>query len=430
MKGSMSLKYQAVIFDLDGTLCYSAPGILQGVRHVLGLMGHEVPDEASLRRFLGPPLMQTFTGICGMSEKEAEEALRLYRDYYYQTGYFDNAVYPGIRALLSALKAQGAFIGIATHKPLVPSLKILQGFGLLRYIDQVEGPGEEETPEKAELIRRAAPKGLKAVMIGDRLTDIEGAHDAGIDSIAALYGYGHQEEFMGAGAVGMARTVGDLYSLLGAKKPEARGYFISFEGNDGSGKSTQARLLAQRLRQCGYDVLLTREPGGTGIGEKIREILLDRANADMEDMTEALLYAAARAQHVRQVILPALAQGKLVISDRFVDSSIAYQGAGRGLGMDLVRQINAFAIDGCLPDLTVFLSLDPMEGMARRSRSGAMDRLEAAADAFHQEVGRAFSEIVRSEKRFLVLPSLPNKQDTAENVFLKVTDRLREDGLP
>ncbi len=425
-----SMKYQAVLFDLDGTLCDSAPGILAGVRHVLSQMGREIPGESALRRFLGPPLSISFPSVCGMNQEETEEAQRLYRVYYHQTGYLQNAVYPGIRELLCAIKAQGAFLGIATHKPLKPSLKILQAFDLLRYFDKVEGPGEGESPEKAELIRRANPKGLKAVMIGDRATDIQGACEAGIDSIAALYGYANEEEFIKSGTGAQAKTVEDLYGLLGLEKPASRGYFISFEGNDGSGKSTQARLLSQRLVQCGYDVLLTREPGGTSLGEKIRDILLDRDNTDMDNMTEALLYAAARAQHVRQIILPALAQGKLVISDRYVDSSIAYQGAGRGLGMELVRQINAPAIAGRLPDTTVFLSLDPKEGMARRSRSSEIDRLEGEADAFHQAVGRAFSKLAKGERRFITIPSLANKYDTAEMVFQKVTERLKEDGMP
>ena len=122
----------------------------------------------------------------------------------------------------------------------------------------------------------------------------------------------------------------------------SRGYFITFEGGDGSGKSTQIRLLEEHLREAGYDVVLTREPGGTAISEKIRELILDPANEEMDDMTEAFLYAAARAQLVSQLIKPALEEGKIVICDRFVDSSIAYQAFGRGLG-DAVGVINTYA---------------------------------------------------------------------------------------
>lgn len=424
------MKYQAVIFDLDGTINDSAPGILAGVRYALGKMGMDTSDEAILRRFLGPQLLYSFQHFCGMNEAQAEQAQQYYREYYHRKGYLENAVYPGIRSLLSVLKARGAWLGIATHKPKKISRHILETFGLLRYFNVVAGPDEGETPDKAELIRRANPKGFPAVMVGDSVTDITGANEAGVDSIAALYGYGHNGDLLKAGALAKVNSVEELYDVLGLEEPSPHGYFISFEGNDGSGKSTQARLLAARLMQCGYDVFLTREPGGTPVGEKIRSILLDCGNTDMDSMTEALLYAAARAQHVRQVILPALAQGKLVISDRYVDSSIAYQGAGRGLGMDLVREINAPAISGRLPDTTVFLSLDPKEGMRRRSRSSVIDRLEGEGDAFHQEVGRAFSILAEGDRRFIVLPSLPDKHDTAEMVFLNIMQRLVEDGLP
>ena len=130
------------------------------------------------------------------------------------------------------------------------------------------------------------------------------------------------------------------------------GYFISFEGGDGSGKSTQIQILREFLEERGYDVILTREPGGTPISEKIRSIILDKANSEMDDMTEALLYAAARAQLVSQIIRPALEEGKVVICDRFVDSSMDYQAYARGLG-DSVKTINAFAVGDCMPDLTI-----------------------------------------------------------------------------
>ena len=142
------------------------------------------------------------------------------------------------------------------------------------------------------------------------------------------------------------------------------GYFISFEGGDGSGKSTQIQILREFLEERGYDVILTREPGGTPISEKIRSIILDKANSEMDDMTEALLYAAARAQLVSQVIRPALEEGKVVICDRFVDSSMAYQAYARGLG-DSVKTINAFAVGDCMPDLTILLKVNPQVGSSR-----------------------------------------------------------------
>ena len=163
-----------------------------------------------------------------------------------------------------------------------------------------------------------------------------------------------------------------------------KGYFITFEGGDGSGKSTQIALLRDWLEHAGYDVILTREPGGTRISEKIRELILDPDNQEMADMTEALLYAAARAQLVSQMIKPALAEGKVVICDRFVDSSIAYQAYGRGLG-DAVGVINSYAVDGCMPDLTILLRLDPEKG-SRRIADREHDRIEQAPDAFHRKV--------------------------------------------
>lgn len=423
------MKYQAVIFDLDGTLTDSAPGILAGVRYAHQKMGWPLPEEQVLRKFLGPPLMVSFTQFSGMSVAQAAQAQDIYREYYLSTGFFENAVYPGIRPLLEALKQQGAVLGVATHKPLGASLQILEAFDLLHFFDEVAGPRPGEDPGKGELIARANPRGLQAVMIGDRGTDAQGARENGIDAIAALYGYGTREEFEAQGTRLMAGTVQELYALLGVKPLQQPGVFISFEGNDGTGKSTQAALLAQRLRQNGHDVLLTREPGGTRIGEQIRSLLLDINNQEMDRITEALLYAAARAQHVQQVILPALKAGKLVISDRFVDSSIAYQGAGRGIGMEVVRDINAPAIAGCLPDITVFLSLSPEEGIKRLVQSREADRLEVAGDRFHREVAEAFAAIIQDDPRFLIVSAEGSKEAVADRVYEQVLTRMKEKGL-
>lgn len=170
-----------------------------------------------------------------------------------------------------------------------------------------------------------------------------------------------------------------------------RGLFITFEGPDGSGKSTQIDRLRTFIQEKGYDAILTREPGGTVIGEKIRELVLDRNNTEMDYMTETLLYAAARAQHVAQVIKPALDAGRTVICDRFMDSSIVYQGYGRNLG-DCVRIINEYAVRGCFPDITFLMRLDPAIGK-RRIKPGEQDRLEMEKLDYHREVFRGYEEL-------------------------------------
>ena len=171
-----------------------------------------------------------------------------------------------------------------------------------------------------------------------------------------------------------------------------QGIFITFEGSDGSGKSTQFRLFSEYLKENGHDVVLTREPGGTAISEKIRSIILDPINKEMDPMTEALLFASSRAQHVEQLIRPSLEEGKIVLCDRFMDSSIAYQGYGRGLG-DCVRIINEYAIGGLQPDITFYLDLDPDAGRRRNINAGKTDRMEQEKMDFHRRVYNGYREL-------------------------------------
>ena len=171
----------------------------------------------------------------------------------------------------------------------------------------------------------------------------------------------------------------------------SNGYFISFEGVDGSGKSTQISKLKEYLEASGYEVVLSREPGGTDIGEQIRSVILDPNNQGMTAVTEALLYAASRAQHVHDVIAPAVKAGKVVICDRFVDSSIAYQQYGRKLG-ECVRIINGYAIDGCMPDLTFLLKVKPDVG-GTRIGSREKDRIELEDKSFHEAVYQGYESL-------------------------------------
>ena len=183
-----------------------------------------------------------------------------------------------------------------------------------------------------------------------------------------------------------------------------RGLFISLEGPDGSGKTTQIKLLAQFLRDSGYAVVETREPGGTVISDKIRKIILDTENMNMTDRTEALLYAAQRAQHVEEKILPALERGEIVISDRFADSTFVYQGLARRLKLDDVKQLTAFATAGLKPDLTLLLDISPECGELRLSNRGKKDRLEMVDNSFSKRVRAGYLELAASEpERFRIV---------------------------
>lgn len=183
-----------------------------------------------------------------------------------------------------------------------------------------------------------------------------------------------------------------------------RGLFITMEGPEGAGKTTQARLLVDRLRPA-YDVLYTREPGGTPIGERIRALLLDEQHREMSDATEMLLFAASRAQFVADVVEPALRAGRLVLSERFVDASLAYQGYARGLGVQVVREVNAVATRGVIPDLTILVDIDPAVGLRRarqaegkEGRRGHGDRLEQEALEFFVKVREGFLKIATEER--------------------------------
>lgn len=174
----------------------------------------------------------------------------------------------------------------------------------------------------------------------------------------------------------------------------SRGLFITFEGTDGTGKSTQSQKAREYFEQNGYEVVMTREPGGTSISEKLREILLDPANKEMAGVTEMMIYAAARAQLVSEVIAPSIADGKVVICDRFVDSSVAYQTYGRGLGT-AVAEVNSHAVQGIMPDITFFMDMPPMMGKGRII--GEMDRLEQEKADFFNRVYDGYKTIAAND---------------------------------
>ena len=173
-----------------------------------------------------------------------------------------------------------------------------------------------------------------------------------------------------------------------------QGKFIVLEGSDGSGKTTVSRLLQERMKQAQIAFLWTREPGGTLISEKIRDIILEETNPEMSYRCEALLYAAARADHVERVIRPALRDGRWVLCDRYVLSSLVYQGIGRKLGVEAVRRINDFAIDGCIPDVTLYLDVDPLRVLERKAKVAQQDRLEQAGHTFHREVYEGYQQLL------------------------------------
>lgn len=203
------------------------------------------------------------------------------------------------------------------------------------------------------------------------------------------------------------------------------GLFITFEGPDGSGKTTQIKKTADKVKALGKDVVLTREPGGTALGEAVRKILLDPQQTNLADSAEVLLYAAARAQHVCQVIKPALAQGKLVLCDRFVDSSIAYQGYGRGLDLEFITSINNQATGGVVPRLTILLDLPVEQGLIRAKGVGEPDRLEGEALSFHEKVRQGYLRLCQQESnRFRLINADRGPESVFEDVWSVVCETL------
>ncbi len=209
----------------------------------------------------------------------------------------------------------------------------------------------------------------------------------------------------------------------------ARGLFVAFEGGEGAGKSTQQRALAAELRRRGHEVLETFEPGDTMIGPDVRRLVLGHASAGLSPTAEALLYAADRAEHVEHGVRPALERGAMVVTDRYVDSSLAYQGAGRGLDIRQVTRVNAWATGGLVPDLTVLLDVDPVEGLRRAGAD--KDRLEAEPPAFHQRVREGFRALADLDPaRYLVVDAARDPDSVHQLVLEAVLALLPVGGRP
>jgi dTMP kinase len=194
--------------------------------------------------------------------------------------------------------------------------------------------------------------------------------------------------------------------------------FITFEGIEGCGKTTQARLLAARLETCGQKTLVTREPGGAAISEQIRAVLLDHRNDGMDPMAEALLYEAARAQFVSEIVQPALAKGITVICDRFTDSTLAYQGYGRGLDLTVLETLNEIATGGLQPAVTFLLDIPVAEGLKRRERGGDWNRMDNAGRAFHERVYNGYQMLARAEpNRWRIIDARGAVPDVADAIW-------------
>lgn len=203
--------------------------------------------------------------------------------------------------------------------------------------------------------------------------------------------------------------------------------FITFEGPDGSGKSTIIKKVYEKLVNDGFDIVLTREPGGTPIAEKIRDIILDNSNVALDARTEALLYAASRRQHLVEKIRPALKEGKIVLCDRFLDSSLAYQGGGRNLGVQNVLNINLFATENTYPDLTLFFDIDPELGLKRVSqdKKRVADRLDNENENFHEKVYSTFKEIVKTNnQRIITIDASKSIEEVTECAYKTIKEKL------
>ena len=423
----LNFPYDAVLFDLDGTLTCSDQGIIQSMRYALEKVGAAVPAGVDMRAIIGPPLMESLTTILGLPEALARQTIPHYVDYFNREGMYLYTVYPNIRSILKMLRDNGVYVALATSKPVRPAMAILNHFGLTHFFNRIiTEEDNERVVNKPELIRRALPeKFVHAAMVGDRFYDIEGALANHIDAIGAGYGFGSEEELLHAGATHVVADTESLRAFLcpGASVP--RGFFLTVEGLDGSGKTTQVERLEQSLRDYGFSVLRTREPGGCEISEEIRKTILSTEHMEMCAACEALLYAAARAQHVFEVIRPAVERGQLVLCDRFVDSSIAYQGGGRELGTDVVCQLNTPAVGDMLPDATVYLQIDHLRALQRRHSASSPDRIEVESAAFHGRVQSAYEKLLHDNpRRFLPVDGEQEPDTVAAEVLDAVLSRL------
>jgi len=204
--------------------------------------------------------------------------------------------------------------------------------------------------------------------------------------------------------------------------------FITFEGGEGSGKSTVLSYLDETLRGMGYQTVLTREPGGTPISEQIRNVILDKANTKMDGRTEALLYAASRRQHLVEKVWPALKEGKIVLCDRYLDSSLAYQGGARGLGIDEVLNVNSFATEGTFPDITLLFDIDPKLGLERiaKNKNREVNRLDLEKIEFHNQVRATFKSLAdRFSNRYVIIDASKSLEEVEKQVLGVVLGRLK-----
>lgn len=260
--------------------------------------------------------------------------------------------------------------------------------------------------------------GARETFLGDQRIDLSGTRVAlwlagGMVIVATLF----TRRGLSRYRIGRPQPLALVPKL---KRAPANGIFVAFEGVEGAGKGTQIRLAKEYLETRGIDVLVTREPGGTVVGEKLREILLDHETGVVDAKTEALLFAASRAQHVASVIRPALAEGKVVICDRYIDSSLAYQGSARGVGEQDVLTLNVWATQGLFPDLTILLHLEPEAGLLRSLEEP--DRIEMESGEFHAKVADAYLKIAEEHpERFIVIDA----DDTPERVHEQVVQALK-----
>ena len=203
--------------------------------------------------------------------------------------------------------------------------------------------------------------------------------------------------------------------------------FVTIEGPEGSGKSSVTKEVVRRLEEEGFEVVLTREPGGTPIAEQIRNVILDKGNTAMDERTEALLYAASRRQHLVEKVWPALKEGKIVICDRYLDSSLAYQGGARGLGVENILNVNNFATEGTFPDLTLLFDIDPKIGLARIAANAnrEVNRLDLEKLDFHNKVRNTFLELAkRYPERFIVIDASKSREEVADATLKAMLSRI------